>query len=388
MNTLSSRAVSLASFLLAVSFAVTRADAVEALLLQDTYVDNGTTGGKPPPNASNYGSGIDLRVFKGSGRIGRTFLKFSLATLPPGTLASDVSQARLRFWVNSNSTVTGAITLSPVTAAWDEYALNNNLTSSLSFGAPKLIDLPVTSVNNFISVDVTAWVKAWLSGSLANEGIEMEAGGTTTTLNLAFDSKESNQTSHEPRLEISLSRVGAIGPIGPMGPIGPQGIAGPTGPAGANGSPGQSGPAGPAGSTGLQGIAGNDGTKWFSFSGPPAADLGALSDYYLNLANGDVWRKVSTADGPIWTLQGNIRGAIGATGVDGVAGSVGPAGPQGPAGMLGPPGPAGVNGDIGPMGPMGPIGAAGPAGPAAVWPTRIAPQGDLAMGEFTQGSPP
>jgi hypothetical protein len=382
MNTLSSRAASLAFFLLAVSFAFTRAHAVEALLLQDTYVDNGTTGGKPPPNGSNYGSGSDLRVFKGNGRIGRVFLKFSLATLPPGTLASDVSQARLRFWVNSNSTVTGAITLSPVTTAWDEYVLTNNLTSSLSFGTPKLTDLPVTSVNNFISVDVTAWVKAWLSGSLANEGIEIEAGGATATLNLAFDSKESNETSHEPRLEISLSRIGLTGPIGPLGPIGPQGIAGP---AGANGAPGPAGPAGPAGSTGLQGIAGNDGTKWFSFSGPPTVGLGAVSDYYLNLANGDVWQKLSNAGGPVWTLQGNIRGATGANGIDGVAGSAGPAGPQGPAGI---PGPAGVNGAIGPMGLLGPIGPAGPPGPTAVWPTRIAPQGDLAMGEFTQGSPP
>jgi hypothetical protein len=385
MNTLCSRAASLAFFFLAVLFAVTRAHAVEALLLQDTYVDNGTTGGKPPPNGSNYGSGIDLRVFKGNGRIGRVFLKFSLATLPPGTMASDVSQARLRFWVNSNSTVTGAITLSPVTAAWDEYVLNNNLTSSLSFGTPKLADLPVTSVNNFISVDVTAWVRAWLTGSLANEGIEIEAGGATTTLNLAFDSKESNQTSHEPRLEIALTRVGATGPIGPLGPIGPQGIPGLAGPPGSSGAPGPAGPAGPAGSTGIAGI---DGTKWFSFSGPPAAGLGAVSDYYLNLANGDVWRKVSNSGGPIWTLQGNIRGAAGDPGIEGPKGDAGANGVQGPAGMLGPPGPAGVNGDIGPMGPLGPIGPAGPPGPTAVWPTRIAPQGDLAMGEFTQGSPP
>jgi hypothetical protein len=385
MNTLSLRAVSLALFLLAVSLGLTRADAVEALLLQDTYVDSGTTGGKPPPNGSNYGSGIDLRVFKGNGRIGRTFLKFSLATLPPGTLASDVSHARLRFWVNGNSTITGAITLSPVTAGWDEYGLNNNQTNSLSFGAPKLTDLPVTSVNNFISVDVTAWVKAWVGGSVVNEGIEIEASATTSTLNLAFDSKESNQTSHEPRLDISLSRIGAIGPIGPMGPSGPQGIAGPAGPAGANGALGPVGPAGPAGSTGAQGTAGNDGTKWFSFSGPPAADLGSLSDYYLNLANGDVWRKVSNAGGPIWTSQGNIRGAAGADGIDGLAGSAGPAGPQGPLGI---PGPTGPSGPAGPPGETGSPGPAGPAGPTAVWPTRIAPQGDLAMGEFTQGFPP
>ena len=56
------------------------------------------TGGKPPPNASNYGSGTDLRVFKGNGRVGRIFLKFSVATLPPGTMASDVAHARLRLF--------------------------------------------------------------------------------------------------------------------------------------------------------------------------------------------------------------------------------------------------------------------------------------------------
>jgi hypothetical protein len=290
----------------AITFVAQRATAVEALLLQDTYVDNGSTGGKPPPNGSNYGSGIDLRVFKGNGRIGRAFLKFSLATLPPGTLASDVSQARLRFWVNSNSTITGGITLSPVTSSWDEYVLKDLLTGNVSFGAPKLTDLPVTSVNNFISVDVTAWVKAWLSGSLANEGIEIEASATTSTLNLAFDSKESNLTSHEPRLEVSLSRTG---------PAGPQG---------------QPGAAGVAGATGA--------------SGPP--------------------------------------GATGSTGPIGPAGSSGPPGPSGSAGLNGGIGP------IGPIGPVGPVGPAGPAGPAAVWPLRIAPQGDLAMGEFTQGSPP
>src|SRR6478736_1192250 len=121
--------------LLSIFITARSASAVEALLLQDTYVDNGTTGGKP--YNSNFGSAMDLRVFKGNGRVGRAFLKFSLATLPPGTLATDVSHARLRFWINGNSTVAGTITLSPVTTAWDEYTLKDVSTTSLTFGAPK-----------------------------------------------------------------------------------------------------------------------------------------------------------------------------------------------------------------------------------------------------------
>lgn len=306
MNHFVPRTVLLVLFAVVLVCSLQRASAVEALLLQDTYVDNGTTGGKPPPNASNYGAGTDLRVFKGNGRFGRTFLKFSLATLLPGTLSSDVSHARLRLWVNGNSTVAGAVTLSPVTAGWDEYLLKDNSTAGLTFGSPKLAELPVSSVNNFVSIDVTTWVKAWLDGSMANEGIEIEASATTTFLNLAFDSKESDQTSHEPRLEITLTRVGPPGPAGPVGPIGPTG---------ANGAVG---PAGPAGAVG------------------PA----------------------------------------------GPAGAIGPMGPAGPPGLGGP---AGLSGPQGPPGEQGPP---GPAGPAAVWPTRIMPQGDLSMGEFTQGPPP
>src|SRR6266404_4588212 len=186
-KTLPRRAITTAFILLAAVLIPLHADAAEALLLQDTYVDNGSTGGKPPPNASNYGSGMDLRIFKGNGRLGRTFLKFSLATLPPDTTANDVAHARLRFWVNGNSTVAGSITLSPVTTTWDEYTLKDNSTSALTYGSPKLAELPVVSINNFVSIDVTDWVKAWLNGTLVNEGIELEASASTSFLNLAFD---------------------------------------------------------------------------------------------------------------------------------------------------------------------------------------------------------
>jgi hypothetical protein len=180
-----------------------RVGAVEALLLQDTYVDNGTNGGKPP-NASNYGSGMDLRVFKGNGRLGRAFLKFSLDTLPAGTKGSEVTLARLRLWVNANTTAAGSINLRPVTIGWDEYKLTDSLASLLAFSEPLLRNLSIDSMNNFVSIDVTSWVKAWLDNKLVNEGIVIEPGGDTDFLDLSFDSKESDRTSHEARLEITL----------------------------------------------------------------------------------------------------------------------------------------------------------------------------------------
>src|SRR6185369_4588918 len=116
--------------ILATLLAAPQVRAVEALLLQDTYVDNGTTRGDPPPNESNYGAGSDLRVFKGNGRIGRAFLKFSLETLPPGTTARDISLARLRLWTNGRSTAAGSITLKPVLSEWDEYTLTDSFAAN------------------------------------------------------------------------------------------------------------------------------------------------------------------------------------------------------------------------------------------------------------------
>jgi hypothetical protein len=291
---------------LAIMSAIPKAAAVEALLLQDTYVDNGTSG-KPVPNATNYGTAADLRILKAAGRTERVFLKFTLAALPPGTAATDVAQARLRLWVNNTSGLFGSVTMTPVTSSWDELTLKDNTSGSLGFGLPKISELPVSSSNNFISVDVTGWVKAWLDGSLPNEGFMIEAAASATTVSLAFDSKESTLTSHEPRLEIVLN-----------GPAGPQGSAGPQGPQGLTGADGATGPAGPAGAVGPQGPVGLTG-----------------------------------AQGPV--------GPIGLTGADGATG---------------------------PAGNLGPAGATGPQGPPGPVLTRVEAQGDLSMGEFTQGPTP
>jgi len=179
--------------------------AVEALLLQDTYVDNGTSGDQPPPNQSNYGAGMDLRVFKGNGRLGRAFLKFSLDTLPAGTTGNDVIQARLRLWVNANTTAAGSISLKPVTIEWDEYKLTDRSANNLIFSEPLHRNLVIESMNNFVSIDVTSLVRAWLDNKLVNEGIVIEPGSDTDFVDLFFDSKESDRTSHEAQLEITLN---------------------------------------------------------------------------------------------------------------------------------------------------------------------------------------
>jgi hypothetical protein len=135
-------------------------------------------------------------------------------------------------------------------------------------------------------------------------------------------------------------------------------------------------------------VSGAAGTKWFSFAGSPAANLGNVSDYYLDVSSGDVWQKVTNEGGSVWALQGNFHGAQGPAGSDGPPGPAGSPGSQGPPGVQGSIGQQGPGGPPGEPGPQGTEGPAGPAGPPAVWPTRILPQGDLSMGVFTQGPLP
>lgn len=345
------RAATITKILLLVLLGAHKAAAVDALLLQDAYVDTARA-------TTNYGTSADLRVFKSSTGSMRAFIKFSTATLPTGTTSADIKQARLRLWVNSSSATLGSITLTPITNAWSETTLTSNTSATMTFGLPKYLNLPISSIGNFVSVDVTDWVQAWLAGTLANQGFVIETGSVSATLNLYFDSKESALTSHEPQLDITL--VGPPGPAGPQGSPGPQGLTGATGPSGPAGA---TGPAGPSGTQGLTGATGSAGPTGAPGPAGPIGPQGATG----------------------------VTGLAGQTGATGAAGPIGPIGPQGPQGVTGPPGsqgPIGVQGVTGPGGPVGNTGPAGPQGPVGPALIYVQPQGDLSMGEFNQGPTP
>ena len=107
---------------------------------------------------------------------------------------------------------------------------------------------------------------------------------------------------------------------------------------------------------------GAGGTAWFSGPDVPQNSTGEEGDFFLNITDGNVYRK---AQG-IYALAFNIKGERGPQGPQGDTGEPGPVGPQGlpgPAGEMGVTGPQGLKGDVGPQGDVGPAGPAGPAGP-------------------------
>jgi hypothetical protein len=429
-NTHLLRRLFVSAVVLTLFWATHNALAVDALLLQDTYVDS--TSNK---TTTNYGTTGDLRVYKSGATVMRAFLKFSTATLPPGATAADVEQARLTLWVNSSSVTTGSITLTPVTAAWSESTLTHNTAASLTYGLPKHANLAVSSIGQFVSIDVTDWVQAWLAGTLVNQGFIIETGTNSASLNLYFDSKESTLTGHEPQLDISL--VGPPGPQGvqgPTGPQGPQGLQGLTGPAGASGPAGPAGATGPIGVTGATGPQGSpgipgpegrsSGIAWsYSTSTNTSPPFGAVRFDNTNLglatlmyiSRSDNWGSWQDSeitrwdDGPSGVLyirdlllgrsqEFAITGQISANGdwytvpiarVGGFGswsdlqevsiifvpkGDTGVAGANGSPGPAGPIGPVGATGAVGATGPQGTAGAQGPQGLAGA-PGATGPQG-------------
>lgn len=127
-------------------------------------------------------------------------------------------------------------------------------------------------------------------------------------------------------------------------------LAGPQGPPGATGSNGADGQDGTDGVNGTNGTNGVNGATWLSGSGIPGGGSGSINDFYLNVANSDVYKKTGSS---VWTLQLNIKGATGATGA---------AGTNGTNGTNGAPGANGVDGSKWLSGTTAPSGATGSVG--------------------------
>jgi hypothetical protein len=109
--------------------------------------------------------------------------------------------------------------------------------------------------------------------------------------------------------------------------------------------------------------AGNQLNQWRYGNSIPAAALGAMGDFYLNMTNGNVYYK---SNATTWALTGNITGPAGVAGATGPIGLTGPAGANGANGAAGPQGIQGLTGPAGPAGgPAGPVGPAGTNGISA-----------------------
>lgn len=183
-----------------------------------------------PGQATTHGTATTIEV----GVLGSAGLvQFDLSLLPSGLTANQVATATLTLFEDEVDG-SGTFNIDTVNGPWTETGVDgaNNPVPLAAVAT----DVATQSPNTFISVDVTAAVREWVTVPTSNNGFIITANGGTK---VRFDSKENAATSHEAVLNIVLVDSGPDGPAGPTGPTGPTGATGPTGPAGPVGPSGQ-----------------------------------------------------------------------------------------------------------------------------------------------------
>jgi hypothetical protein len=127
-----------------------------------------------------------------------TYIQFNLASVP--TTAS-ISQATLKLYVNTVTTA-GSFNVDYVNGAWAESTIDASNAPALGTTIASDVAITTADKSQYILINVTSAVQAWLSGSEANNGIALVANGS---FNATFDSKENTTTSHPPELDIAFA---------------------------------------------------------------------------------------------------------------------------------------------------------------------------------------
>jgi hypothetical protein len=134
-----------------------------------------------------------------------TFIQFNLASIPAAYTSADITKATLKLYVNAVTTA-GSFNVDYVNGTWTEGTIDASNAPALGTTIAASVPLVMADKNQYILVDVTAAVQAWLSGT-PNDGIALVAN---SPLNASFDSKESTTTSHSPELDIVFAGGGGI----------------------------------------------------------------------------------------------------------------------------------------------------------------------------------
>ncbi len=153
------------------------------------------------PN-TNYGANVLLDVASSQ----TTYIQFNLSSIPAGYTSADITKATLKLYVNTVTTA-GSFNVDYVNGTWAESTITANLAPALGTTIVASVPLITAVKNQYILIDITAAVQAWLSGSQANDGIALVGN---SPLNASFDSKENTTTSHPPELDIVFLGGGTI----------------------------------------------------------------------------------------------------------------------------------------------------------------------------------
>ena len=162
----------------------------------DAYTDTASP-------TTNFGAKAMLDVQSASQN---SYILFDLSEIPAGYTGSNITKATLKLYVNA-VTGAGSFNVDFVNGAWTEKAITSNLAPALGAAIAASVPLSSSNVHDYVNIDVTTALQAWLNGSQANDGIALVGN---SPLNASFDSKESTTQSHPPELDVVFAAGGGI----------------------------------------------------------------------------------------------------------------------------------------------------------------------------------
>ena len=153
--------------------------------------------------ATNYGAATLLDVKSDSET---AYIQFDLSSIPSGYTGADISQATLKIYVYAVTTA-GSFNVDYVNGTWSEGTIKANNAPALGSTIATSVPLTTGDKNQYILIDITAAVQAWLNGTDPNDGIALVGN---SPFNASFDSKENTATSHPAELDIVFTGGGTL----------------------------------------------------------------------------------------------------------------------------------------------------------------------------------
>ena len=163
---------------------------------QDAYTNTGTP-------TTNYGTKATLNVASASET---AFIQFDLSSVPTGYTSANVAKATLKLYVNGLATP-GSFNVDFVNGTWSEKTITASLSPAIGTTIASSVPLASANVHDYLLIDVTPAVGAWLDGSQPNDGIALVAN---SPLNASFDSKENTTNSQPAELDIVFTGGGTL----------------------------------------------------------------------------------------------------------------------------------------------------------------------------------
>ncbi|HUD63963.1 MAG TPA: DNRLRE domain-containing protein [Candidatus Sulfotelmatobacter sp.] len=168
----------LAIFVLSVACLLTHAYA-QLTPSADAYTNTGSS-------STNYGANALLDVVSGSQT---TYIQFNLSSIPAGYTGTNVAKATLKLYVNA-ATTAGNFNVNYVSSAWSESTITAKSSPSLGGTIASAVPLTSASVSQYILVDITSAVQAWLNGTQVNDGIALVGNSSLNATSTAKKTPE------------------------------------------------------------------------------------------------------------------------------------------------------------------------------------------------------